>query len=79
MRKFLILAAFAGLVSIPPTGAEAQNRGVLGGAAAGGVAGAAVGGPIGAAVGAVGGAVVGNRVYRDNRRSKRRVYYRRYR
>ncbi|CCF19280.1 conserved exported protein of unknown function [Pseudorhizobium banfieldiae] len=58
MRKFVLIAAAAGLAA---TGAIAQE-GTVSGAAGGAVTGAIVGGPIGAAVGGIVGAAAGTAI-----------------
>ncbi|HEX5934308.1 MAG TPA: DUF1236 domain-containing protein [Pseudorhizobium sp.] len=58
MRKFVLIAAAAGLAA---TGAIAQES-TVSGAASGAVTGAIVGGPIGAAVGGIAGAALGTAI-----------------
>ena len=58
MRKYILIAAAAGLAA---TGAIAQES-TVSGAASGAVTGAIVGGPIGAAVGGIAGAALGTAI-----------------
>lgn len=72
MRKIMMVAGAAVLLSGLGGAANAQSGGAAAGAATGAVGGAIVGGPIGAVVGGVGGAVVGG--LSDDSRPKFREY-----
>jgi len=79
MKKFLVMAAIAGMTLLPSV-ANAQER--LGDGAMGAVAGALVGGPVGLVAGGVVGYTAGPSIASSwglkRHRHYRHVYYRRY-